>query len=87
MGNAQRFPSGLSFIKTKSRRVFDAGGPSFGHQRFAWRGSSTAISVLTRAGELDCQDPGLNLPPILTAKEFGSELEIVRPRLCSGDAD
>jgi hypothetical protein len=36
---------------------------------------------------LDCQDPGVNLPPILTAKEFGSELEIVRPRLCSGDAD
>ena len=52
----------------------------------AW--SSTALGVPRSARErLDCQDPGVNLPPILTAKEFGSELEIVRPRLCSGDAD
>jgi hypothetical protein len=40
-----------------------------------------------REGELDCQDPGVNLSPILTGKESSSELEIVRPRLCSGDAD
>src|ERR1017187_4302040 len=52
----------------------------------AW--SSTALGVPRSARErLDCQDLGVNLPPILTAKEFGSELEIVRPRLCSGDAD
>jgi hypothetical protein len=52
----------------------------------AW--SSTAMRVPRSERErLDCQDPGVNLPPILTAKEFGSELEIVRPRLCSGDAD
>src|ERR1035441_322660 len=36
--------------------------PFFGHQRFAWRGSSPAISVLTRAGELGCQDPGVKSP-------------------------
>ena len=54
--------------------------------RMAW--SSTAMRVPRSERErLDCQDPGGNLPPILTAKEFGSELEIVRPRLCSGDAD
>src|ERR1035438_2526050 len=47
----------------------------------AW--SSTALGVPRSARErLDCQHPGVNLPPILTAKEFGSELEIVRPRLC-----
>jgi len=52
----------------------------------AW--SSTALRVPRSARErLDCQDPGVNLSQILTAKEFGSELEIVRPRLCSGDAD
>src|ERR1019366_5986380 len=50
--------------------------------------SSTAVRVPRSERErLDCQDPGVNLPPILTAKEVGSELEIVRPRLCSGDAD
>jgi hypothetical protein len=48
---------------------------------------SAALGVPRSARErLDCQDPGVNLPPILTAKEFGSELEIVRPRLYSGDA-
>ena len=52
----------------------------------AW--SSTALGVPRSERErLDCQDPGVNLPPILSAKEFGSDLEIVRPRLCSGDAD
>ena len=52
----------------------------------AW--SSTALGVPRSERErLDCQDPGVNLPPILTGKEFSSELEIVRPRLCSGDAD
>src|ERR1039458_1182955 len=52
----------------------------------AW--SSTALGVPGSARErLGCPDPGVNLPPILTAKEFSSELEIVRPRLCSGDAD
>ena len=35
---------------------------------------------------LDCQDPGVNLRPILTANESSSELEIVKPRLYSGDA-
>jgi len=33
----------------------------------AW--SSNAMRVLKRAGELDCQDPGVNLPPILTPKK------------------
>ena len=77
----------LWFIKTKRCRVFDAGGASLeGTLCMAW--SSTTLRVPRSARErLDCQDPGLNLPPILTAKEFGSELEIVRPRLCSGDAD
>ena len=35
---------------------------------------------------LDCQDPGVNLRPSLTANESSSELEIVKPRLYSGDA-
>jgi hypothetical protein len=30
--------STLWFIKTKRGRVFDAGGPFLGRQRFAWRG-------------------------------------------------
>jgi hypothetical protein len=48
--------------------------------------SSTALRVPRSERErLDCQDPGVNLPPILA--EVSLELEIVRPRLCSGDAD
>jgi hypothetical protein len=78
----------LWFIKTKRRRVFDAGGPSFRHQRFAWRGLRPLWAPPEARGRgSTARIPGVNLPPILTAKEFGSELEIVRPRLCSGDTD
>src|ERR1019366_86990 len=75
----------LSFIKTKRRRVFDAGGPFLGRQHFAWR-SLDRYERPKRAGELDCKDPGVNLSPILTANASSSELEIVRPRRYSGDA-
>ena len=53
----------------------------------AWSSTALGVPRSARGRGFDCQDPGVNLPPILTAKEFGSELEIVRPRLCSGDAD
>ena len=52
----------------------------------AWFSAALGVPRSARA-RLDCQDPGVNLPPILTANQSSSELEIIRPRLCSGDAD
>src|ERR1035441_9184194 len=72
-------------IKSKRRPFFDARGGCLRQQRFAWRGLRPLGASRKRAGDLDCQDPGVNLPPILTARSFSLELKIVRPRPYIGD--